>query len=146
MADADDDQKEAYFLRLQLLVTKYGTECLRKVFDIDFPPADLKQDLQNHTSLLMKLRKKHILKTRQHRLLFPPNGPPLSTRFDITLIVTLLRNITTTFKAPKRQPKLWDEDDNNKITGNDAVSDIVRIRNIRNEVGICTTCVLECTR
>ena len=133
MAAAGDEYTRANFLRLQLLVTQLGTECLRKVFDREIPPGELHLQLQNHTFLIHQLIKKNIIKKSQLRLLRPPNGLPLSTTFDVTLIVTLLRNITTL----KNQRKLWDEDDNTLITGIDKVSDIVRIRNLRNEVGIC---------
>ena len=136
MANADDDLKEAYFLRFNLLVTKFGAECLRKVFDREIPPGDLQQQLQNNASKINQLNKKSVINKSQQRLLRLPTT--LSTHFDITLLVILLRNITN-LRAPRNPPKLWEEVDNSLITGFDEVSDIIRIRNLRNEVSVCNS-------
>lgn len=133
MTSLSDDSKEVYFLRLQLLLTELGTDCLRQVFDKVIPPADLHRELQNNRIKVNELKKKGRITKKQEKLLYPTTAPPSSENFDISLLITLLRNMGN-LRANRNSNAIWEEDDNSKINGTDTTSDVIRIRNIRNEV------------
>jgi len=126
MAASSDRQLEEQFLRLHSLVM-FSTRVLRAKFDTLFPPDQLKKwspsdrDLRN--AKLSNCQIKHVKANRD------------SSTFDISLLVSLLRNFC--YKNDKKHP-LWDEKDNDKIVPSlqCEIAQIVRIRNLRNKVGV----------
>ncbi|WAR03962.1 hypothetical protein MAR_010520, partial [Mya arenaria] len=124
----DGTQNEQYYLRLHLLLMKAG-EVLRAKFDSIISPNDLLNELRNHKRVIDKLQKDGVISREQYRLL---NPNPDSQRFDVSLLIVLLRNICNL------QPNnsIWKENDNNKITNtiSPVISNIVRIRNLRNKM------------
>ncbi|WAR03965.1 hypothetical protein MAR_010523, partial [Mya arenaria] len=124
----DGTQNEQYYLRLHLLLMKAG-DVLRTMFDSIITPANLLLELRNHKRVIDKLKKDGILSNDQYILL---NPNPASKRFDVSLLIVLLRNICNL------QPNnpFWKEKDNNKITDTmpPVIANIVRIRNLRNKM------------
>ncbi|XP_052797531.1 uncharacterized protein LOC128229758 [Mya arenaria] len=124
----DGTQNEQYYLRLHLLLMKAG-EVLREKFDSIVNPNNLLNELRNHKRVIDKLQKDGVISRDQYRLL---NPNPDSQRFDVSLLIVLLRNICNL------QPNnpIWKENDNNKITDTmpPVIANIVRIRNLRNKM------------
>jgi len=129
MAASSDGKNEKNFLQLHRLVLD-STRVLRAKFDSFVPSGTTLQAwLPSDKDLKKaKLSDKQIRHIKQHKK---------SEMFDISVLTSLLRHFC--YKAGLKHP-LWDETDNNKIvpslTGE--IADIVRIRNLRNEV--CMTC------
>ena len=115
-----DGKNERNFLQLHRLVLS-STRVLRAKFDSytfqKWPPSD--KDLKK-----AKLSEKQIRHMKQHQK---------SENYDISLLISLLRHFC--YKADLKHP-LWDETDNKKILPSltQEIADIVRIRNLRNEV------------
>ncbi|XP_052798670.1 uncharacterized protein LOC128230442 [Mya arenaria] len=124
----DGTQNEQYYLRLHLLLMK-ASEVLRTKFDSIITPADLLHELRIHKREIDKLKKDGILSNDQYNLL---NPNPDSKRFDVSLLIVLLRNIC---KLQQHNP-IWKEYDNSKITDTmpPIIANIVRIRNLRNKM------------
>jgi len=129
MAASSEGKNERNFLELHRLVLD-STRVLRAKFDSFVPSGKTLQAwLPSDKDLKKaKLTDKQIGHIKQHNK---------SEMFDISVLTSLLRNFC--YKADLKHP-LWDENDNNKIapslTGE--IADIVRIRNLRNEV--CMIC------
>ena len=127
MAASSEGKNERNFLQLHKLVLD-STRVLRAKFDSFIPSGTTLQAwLPSDKNLKKaKLSEKQIRYIKQHNN---------SEMFDITVLTSLLRHFC--YKADLKHP-LWDETDNNKIvqslTGE--IADIVRIRNLRNEVCI----------
>ncbi|XP_053389027.1 uncharacterized protein LOC128552055, partial [Mercenaria mercenaria] len=130
----DADRKEAYYIRLHLLIVKEGTAILKARFDSLVPPNNLHMKLQERKVLnTMNYGKNNNLISRsQYNLLYPPGRPPSSGNFDVSLLVYLLRYIC----GLKSKSNWWSITDNSKIadTVHDEEADIVRIRNLRNQI------------
>jgi len=115
---------EERYLRLHSLVLSL-TRVLKAKFDALFPPDQLTKwspkdkDLKN-----AKLSAYQITYVKTNRD---------SSKFDISLLVSLLRNFC--YKNDKTHP-LWEELDNDKIVPylQCEIAQIVRIRNLRNKV------------
>jgi hypothetical protein len=126
----DLEKKEAYYLRMHLLIVNEATALLRTRFDLAVPPNQLHRTLQNSMKTLNYAKTQNHLNKTQLGFLFPQNKPPSSDTFDVTLLVYLLRNIC------RLKSKWWVQSDNSKIP--DIVvtmeADIVRLRNLRNDV------------
>ena len=124
MATSSDCQLEERYLRLHSLVMS-STRVLQAKFDALFPPDQLKKwspkdkDLKN--AKLSAYQIKHVKANRD------------SSKFDISLLVSLLRNFCYT---NDKKHSLWDELDNDKIVPSlqFEIAQIVRIRNLRNKV------------
>jgi len=115
---------EERYLRLHSLVLS-STQVLRAKFDKLFPPEQLRKWSPNAKELkkakLSDYQIKHVKANCD------------SSKFDISLLVSLLRNFC--YKNDKTHP-LWDELDNDKIVPSlqCEIAQIVRIRNLRNKV------------
>ena len=129
MAASSDGKNEKNFLQLHRLVLD-STRVLRAKFDSFVPTGTTLQAwLPSDKDLKKaKLSDKQIRHIKQHNK---------SEMFDISVLTSLLRHFC--YKADLKHP-LWDETDNNKIVQSETgeIADIVRIRNLRNEV--CIIC------
>lgn len=122
--------EEDFALRLQLLVVNIGTECLKNVFDKHVPPSDLSTKLFN---LKSQIKKKNYITPDQLSVLYPSTKPVESSDFDITLLVALIRDLCNVEKDDSEK-SMWKITDNTKMIVTSVVADVVRLRNIRNEV------------
>ncbi|XP_045157015.2 coiled-coil domain-containing protein 1-like [Mercenaria mercenaria] len=127
-----DKENEQNYIRLNLLVVKLSSFVLKARFDHTVPPAQLHHQLNKFIGTINYGKNKKIINQKQYDLLFPQNAPPTSDKFDITLLVYLLKHIC----GLDGKCKWWKEKDNSKIpdTVVEEIADIVRIRNIRNEI------------
>ena len=92
---ASTKEETNYALLCRLLVS-VGYQALKDTFDQIHPPAGLHDVLAHPPAhpTLQSLRKKRILNPTQWGKLYPSLSSSVSsTRFDITLLMTLLRNI-----------------------------------------------------
>jgi len=127
MATHIEGQNEKNFLLLYRLVVD-STRVLRAKFDSFIPPGTaLGTWLPSDKDL-----KKAKLSEKQIRLMKKYSS---SEKFDVSMLISLLRHFC--LKASKNHP-LWDETDNSKIPPSmcDDIANIVRIRNLRNQVGV----------
>ena len=83
------------YARLCRLLVDVGSQVLRETFDIIYPPKDLPKVLSNPAvhSILQPLRLKKVLSQLQWSKLYPSRSLVSSKDFDITLLISLLRNI-----------------------------------------------------
>ncbi|KAL4223529.1 hypothetical protein ACF0H5_017000 [Mactra antiquata] len=130
----EEEVKEAYFLRLNLLMVKKATYVLRCKFNDIIPPNQLQTKLNDKKTMkTINFGVSHgFINKGQRAKLLPTRGPPKSEDFDISLLFYLLRNICNL----DTKSKWWNCDDNSNIPkdNTEVVADIVRIRNIRNKV------------
>ncbi|XP_076116375.1 E3 ubiquitin-protein ligase DZIP3-like [Mytilus galloprovincialis] len=95
MATAILPVEEENYIRMSLLLTGISPRAVRVLFDREFSPQCLYPSLKKEYTKLNELKKLHIISLKQWDLLFPPSrGVPDSKTFDITLMITLLRNLT----------------------------------------------------
>ncbi|XP_052064699.1 uncharacterized protein LOC127704622 [Mytilus californianus] len=95
MATAILPVEEENYVRMSLLLTGISPRAVRVCFDREFSPQCLYSSLKKEYTKLNELKRQHRISQKQWDLLFPPSqGVPDSKTFDITLMITLLRNLT----------------------------------------------------
>ncbi|CAG2221642.1 unnamed protein product [Mytilus edulis] len=110
-------EEEENYVRLALLLKGVSPRAVRTYFDREFPPTHLPSTLNTNYNTLQDLKLKRVLNQAQWNLLFPRNGVPdfitfdvidvinynsfdvigvpVSTTFDVTLMICLIRNLTS---------------------------------------------------
>ncbi|CAG2239459.1 unnamed protein product [Mytilus edulis] len=88
-------EEEEKYVRLALLLKGVTPRAVRTYFDRLFPPSYLPSTLNTNYNTLDDLKFKRVLNQTQWNLLFPKNGLPVSTTFDVTLMICLIRNLTS---------------------------------------------------
>ena len=83
------------YARLCRLLVDVGSQALRETFNRIYPPKNLHKVLSNPAvhSTLQSLRSKKVLNQLQWSKLYPTRSLVSSKDFDITLLISLLRNI-----------------------------------------------------
>ncbi|CAG2188830.1 unnamed protein product [Mytilus edulis] len=83
------------YVRMGLLLTGISPRAIRALFDQEFHPSCLDASIKKEYNKLLEMKKNKIINQPQWNLLFPrfPDVPTSST-FDVTLMITLLRNLT----------------------------------------------------
>lgn len=89
MASAEEEN----YIRIALLLTGIAPRAVRHYFDTEFDPSYLERTIRHGRNTLMDLKKNRVINQSQWNLLFPITGIPDSTTFDVTLMITLLRNL-----------------------------------------------------
>ncbi|XP_076096950.1 uncharacterized protein LOC143067489 [Mytilus galloprovincialis] len=80
---------------MSLLLTGISPRAVRALFDREFAPACLDSSMKKEYNKLKDLQKKRIISQSQMNLLIPRfPAVPDSKIFDVTLMITLLRNLT----------------------------------------------------
>ncbi|CAC5419737.1 unnamed protein product [Mytilus coruscus] len=89
-------EKEENFVRMSLLLTGISPRAVRVLFDYEFAPICLDATLKKEFNKLKDLHKKRVINQSQWNLLTPrlPDVPD-SKKFDVTLMILLLRHLTT---------------------------------------------------
>lgn len=85
-------KEEENSLRMHLLLTRIAPKAVRVIFDREFPPHVLYASIRRVGGLI-RLSRNPVITQVQWKLLYPCNGSPNSSNFDINLMVTLLRNL-----------------------------------------------------
>ncbi|XP_052073571.1 uncharacterized protein LOC127711531 [Mytilus californianus] len=85
--------------RINKLLQGAATPAVKQKFDKEFDPSILKSTLNKSFIGLAKLKKQRVINQQQWTLLFPKNGAPSSSDFDLTLMICLLRNFTDIDKS-----------------------------------------------
>ncbi|XP_071122328.1 uncharacterized protein [Mytilus edulis] len=91
-------EEEENYVRLALLLKGVAPRAIRTYFDRTFPPTYLPSTLNTNYNTLDNLKFRRVLNQAQWNLLFPTNGVPDSTTFDVTLMICLIRNLTSIIK------------------------------------------------
>ena len=123
--------EKANFQRLTRLLVCGGITLLREVFDSIHPPVNLPLKLGDPVikAQLQKLRNRNVINQSEWSLLYPSPGVyGNSTKFDITLIFKLLRNICNL------TPPVTGWDNLPNSTDLCLEADLARIKFYRNEV------------
>ncbi|CAC5423896.1 unnamed protein product [Mytilus coruscus] len=117
---------EINHLRLSTLLLKTAPRAVRVLFDRFFPPGGLQTVLNMEKTSLEKLKKKRIINQAQWNLLYGTlkTSQITSSEFDITLMVCLLRNLTT----------LSIQDTMPIKTDTSPGADVSRIKHFRNQI------------
>lgn len=120
-------EEEENFVRLIKLIIGIAPRAVREKFDTYFPPHDLAEILKQEEQTIKDLKcKKHLLSDKQMSLLYPSKGLSSSAKYDITLMICLLRNlkkIAPPFAGFDKLPK--------KTEVNDG-ADLARVKFYRN--------------
>ncbi|OPL32993.1 hypothetical protein AM593_03546, partial [Mytilus galloprovincialis] len=87
--------EEENYVRLALLLKGVTPRAVRTYFDVKFPPTTLPSTLSTIYNTLLDLKIKRIINQAQWNLLIPRNGVPDSKTFDVTLMICLIRNLTS---------------------------------------------------
>ncbi|CAC5401622.1 unnamed protein product [Mytilus coruscus] len=93
----EESKEEMNYLRIISLLYKVAPSAVRIKFDKEFHPTNgletaLKQD---KFRVLDPLKRKRIINQKQWDLMFPPKpGTVSSTKFDLTLMICLIRHLT----------------------------------------------------
>ncbi|CAC5366874.1 unnamed protein product [Mytilus coruscus] len=88
-------EDEENYVRMGFLLFQIGQRAVRFVFNNEFHPSIVCASIRKARKELNDLKKKNIIKLYQWNLLFPRQGQPDSEKFDVTLMITLLTNLTT---------------------------------------------------
>ncbi|CAG2222771.1 unnamed protein product [Mytilus edulis] len=88
-------EEEENYVRLALLLKGVTPRAVRTYFDREFPPTSLPSTLNTNYNTLLDLKLKRIINQAQWNLLIPRNGIPDSKTFDVTLMICLIRNLTS---------------------------------------------------
>ncbi|XP_052065370.1 E3 ubiquitin-protein ligase DZIP3-like isoform X2 [Mytilus californianus] len=95
MTAASLSQEEENYVRMSLLLTGISPRGVRSLFDREFAPSCLDATIKKEYNKLNYLKLKRVINQCQWNLLFPRcSGVPDSKTFDVTLMITLLRNLT----------------------------------------------------
>ncbi|XP_063448361.1 uncharacterized protein LOC134727895 [Mytilus trossulus] len=86
---------EENYVRLALLLKGVAPRAVRIYFDRTFPPTYLPSTLNTYYDTLDTLKFRRVLNQTQWNLLFPTNGVPDSTTFDVTLMICMIRNLAS---------------------------------------------------
>ncbi|XP_052085845.1 uncharacterized protein LOC127723320 [Mytilus californianus] len=88
-------EEEENYVRLALLLKGVTPRVVRTFFDREFPPASLPSTLSTGHNTLLDLKVKRIINQAQWNILIPRNGVPDSKTFDVTLMICLIRNLSS---------------------------------------------------
>ncbi|XP_076095628.1 E3 ubiquitin-protein ligase DZIP3-like [Mytilus galloprovincialis] len=88
--------EEENYVRMSLLLTGISPRAVRVLFNSEFHPSCLDSTLKKAYTKLLDLKRKNVINEAQWNLLFTrfPDRPDSKT-FDVTLMITLLRNLAT---------------------------------------------------
>ncbi|CAG2255518.1 unnamed protein product [Mytilus edulis] len=78
-----------------ITIERSNTQSSPYFFDREFPPTYLPSTLNTNNNTLLDLKLKRIINQAQWNLLIPRNGVPDSKTFDVTLMICLIRNLTS---------------------------------------------------
>ena len=96
MAEATTSRYESNYIKIAMVVLRVSPRAVRVQFDKEFDPVCLQRTLKSEQSRLLDLKTKKRITQPQWNLLFPRTGEqPSSKDFDITLMICLLRNLTS---------------------------------------------------
>ena len=126
----DASEEKTNGTRLARLLIDVGTHVLRKFLHSIYPPETLENVLTKNRARLQILKTRKVIFDRQWEHLFPPPSadPPDSTKFDITLLHLLIREICY-LPAPLTGWHKMPAEDDESLEAN-----ITRIKCFRNEL------------
>ena len=140
MEEETEQQQSKNFYRLVTLLIDIGGEALRDVLLKEIPLNQLGNVIQNNITLLSRLKNMKVLTEPQFDLL--QEIQPNPTKFDISLLVALLRNLCPGIEPPDPDWKVAVPDSEDLSMG----AELLRIKNIRNtKMHVSTTLMPKST-
>ncbi|XP_052059099.1 ankyrin-1-like [Mytilus californianus] len=88
-------EEEENYVRLALLLKGVTPRAVRTYFDREFHPTYLPSTLNKNYNTLLNLKLKKIIIQAQWNLMILRNGVPDSKTFDVTLMICLIRHLTS---------------------------------------------------
>ncbi|VDI12038.1 Hypothetical predicted protein [Mytilus galloprovincialis] len=132
--------EEEHFVRMSLLLTGISPRSVRILFDKEFAPICLHATLKKEFSKLRGLKHDHVITQLQWNLLNPKfPDVPSSKKFDATLMILLLRHLTTLI------PPHAGYDTLPKSSETTPASDLARIKYYRNFLAHLEDATIEST-
>ncbi|XP_063426087.1 uncharacterized protein LOC134709889 [Mytilus trossulus] len=130
--------EEENYVRMSLLLTGVSPRAARTFFDSEFAPACLEATIKKEYNKLHELRKTHIINQSQWNLLFTKSPDvPDSKLFDVTLMILLLRNLTS------MNPPLCGFDKLPFVSETTQAADLARIKYYRNKLAHLQDCKVD---
>ncbi|VDI64738.1 Hypothetical predicted protein [Mytilus galloprovincialis] len=86
--------EESNYIKISLLILKISQRAVRLKFDTEFHSDCLQETLNRSSGKLRELQRMNRINQHQWTLLFPSKGKPLSEKYDISLMINLIRNLT----------------------------------------------------
>ncbi|XP_076108014.1 uncharacterized protein LOC143076203 isoform X3 [Mytilus galloprovincialis] len=86
--------EESNYIKISLLILKISQHAVRLKFDTEFHPDCLQETLNRSSGKLRELQRMNRINQHQWTLLFPSKGKTSSEKYDITLMISLIRNLT----------------------------------------------------
>ncbi|CAC5422307.1 unnamed protein product [Mytilus coruscus] len=120
------------FTRINRLLQRVATPVVKVQFDSEFHPTQLKSTLAKWR---IELRKQKSINQYQFTLLYPVNGEPSSSDFDLTLLICLLRHLDTKVPISDILPVATDAS---------VAASLSRLKYYRNQVAHSQTLTLSC--
>ena len=126
MEPETERQQSANFFKIIKLLVDVGGDVLREALLKEIPETQLANKFSLNYRKFVTLKSQKVLTDPQFSLVTDPRPDP--AKFDVSLLVALLRNICPNVQAPA---KGWKEspDETDKSLG----AELVRIRDIRNK-------------
>ncbi|XP_053390032.1 uncharacterized protein LOC128552964 [Mercenaria mercenaria] len=133
---SDDPEESGYYLRLVSMYMDIGTETVLDVFVHHSPGKDAETFLKANQHAIIKMKTDHILNEQECASLLQKGTHVLKNpldlnRFDVSLLITLARNLFTSHQLPppakgwKYPPKTRDVS---------VAADLIRLKTIRNVI------------
>ncbi|XP_052075358.1 uncharacterized protein LOC127712782 [Mytilus californianus] len=119
--------EEICYLRIVHLLLQIAKPVVRDKFNTEFHPTKLKAELNRNYKVLDDLRKKRVIYRHQWERMFPNSEPVSSEKFDITLMICLLRHLAK-INIQDGFPSSGDKSE---------ATDLSRIKRYRNKVLHC---------
>ncbi|CAC5415938.1 unnamed protein product [Mytilus coruscus] len=117
-------QEEENYVRMSLLLSGICTRAVRALFDSEFDPKCLNASIKRAYNELKNLRDNRIINQSQWNLLFHSRGGLDSNMLDVSLMITLLTNLTELKQCDKLP----------LVTDTTSSADLWRIKHYRNQI------------
>ncbi|XP_053373924.1 uncharacterized protein LOC123532743 [Mercenaria mercenaria] len=133
---SDDPKESGYYLRLVSMYMDIGTETVLGVFVHLSPGKDAETFLKANQHAIIKMKTEHILNEQECASLLQKGTNVLKSpldlnRFDVSLLITLARNLFTSHQLPP-PAKGWKYPPRNKDKS--VAADLMRLKTIRNVI------------
>ncbi|XP_053389661.1 uncharacterized protein LOC123525767 [Mercenaria mercenaria] len=131
---SDEPEESAYYLRLVSMYMDIGTETVLGVFVHHSPGKDAETFLETNQNGIIKLKTDHILNDQECASLLQEGTHDLKNPldlngFDVSLLITLARNLFTNQQLPP-PAKGWQYPPRNKDKS--IAADLIRLKKTRN--------------
>ena len=122
--------EKTYYLRVQALLVDGGTLVLKSLIESQYPGMQWNTFLKQEQGKVAYLRNKKIISQDQYDVLYPQTGTTDISKYDISLLVCVLRSLC----YPHTPASYWKFFPPSKDVSEEA--DIIRLSDVRNKVSL----------